>query len=328
VSLRAVAQPSRRAATVAGTAARRWHRNRPGTFYAFTGPWLAGFLLLTVFPLGYALWLSFTNYDGFSPHWGFVGLQNYQAAFQDPNTWSSLARTLVFVVVVVPATIGFGLFLAVLVNQKVRLRGAFRAIYFLPVVVPPVAAGFVFRLLFDRDTGAATAVLGWFGLPPVEWLADDKALAVLMLMILWRVGSNMVISLAGLQGIPREVLDAAAIDGAGAWRSFLWVTIPIMSPVLFFQLVIGVIDTLQLYLPALLISAAGQASLDTTPSRGLYIYMVHVYTQAFANGNLGYASALLWLLTAVTLVYTLVIFRVTRRVVYYETGPAGQEDRR
>jgi multiple sugar transport system permease protein len=307
---------------------RRWHRHRPRTFYSFAAPWLIGFALLTLFPLAYAFWLSFTNYDGLSPKWGYVGLDNYERAFADPKTWSSLVRTLVFVFVLVPVTVGFGLFLAVLVNQKVPGRAAFRAIFFLPVVVPVVAAGFVFRILFDRDTGATTAVLGWFGLAPVEWLADDKALVVMLLMILWRVGSNMIISLAALQGVPKELLDAAAIDGAGSWRTFFRVTTPIISPVLFFQVVNGAIDTLQIYLPALLLSAAGQARLDTVPGEGLYIYMVHVYTQAFAKGDLGYASALLWLLTAITLIYTLLVFRFSRRFVYYEAGPSDSGERR
>ena len=306
---------------------RRWHRHRPRTFYTFAAPWLIGFALLTLFPLVYAFWLSFTNYDGLSPKWGYVGLDNYERAFADPKTWSSLVRTLIFVFVLVPATVGFGLLLAVLVNQKLPGRGAFRAVFFLPVVVPVVAAGFVFRMLFDRDTGAATVVMGWFGLAPVEWLADDKALVGMLLMILWRVGGSMVISLAALQGVPQELLDAAAIDGAGSWRTFFRVTMPIMSPVLFFQVVNGVIDTLQIYLPALLLSAAGQARLDTIPGDSLYIYMVHVYSQAFAKGDLGYASALLWLLTAITLIYTALVFRFSRRYVYYESGPSLSGER-
>ncbi|NJP51990.1 sugar ABC transporter permease [Streptomyces sp. SBST2-5] len=317
---------ARTVATAPPARGRRWRRHRPRTFYLFASPWLLGFVLLTLFPLGYALALSFTNYDGFSPRWGFVGLRNYETAFTDPDTWSSLLRTLVFVVVVVPATIAVGLFLAALVNQRVRLRGVFRAIFFLPVVVPPVASAFVFRMLFDRDSGAATWLLAFFDQGPVEWLVDEKALVVLLLMIMWRVGSSMVISLAGLQGVPRELGEAAAIDGAGPWKTFTRVTLPVMSPVLFFQLVIGVIETFQIYLPALLLASAGQASLNASPGEGLYFYMVHVYSEAFANGNLGYASALLWLLTAVTVGYTAVMFRATRKLVYYESGPGGREE--
>lgn len=329
MTLATAKRPAGAAATpTAAAPQRRWRRHRPRTFYSFAAPWLIGFALLTLFPLAYAFWLSFTNYDGLAPKWGYVGVQNYERALADPKTWSSLARTLVFVFLLVPATVGFGLFLAVLVNQRLPGRGAFRAIFFLPVVVPVVAAGFVFRMLFDRDTGATAAVLGWFGLGPVEWLADDKALIVMLLMILWRVGSSMVISLAALQGVPQELLDAAAVDGAGSWRTFFRVTVPIMSPVLFFQVVNGAIDTLQIYLPALLLSAAGQARLDTVPGEGLYIYMVHVYTQAFAKGDLGYASALLWLLTAITLIYTALVFRFSRRFVYYEAGPSDEEGRR
>ncbi|MEV4197882.1 carbohydrate ABC transporter permease [Micromonospora globbae] len=302
---------------------RRWQRHRPRTFYIFISPWLVGLMLLTVFPLGYALWLSITNYDGVAPKWSYVGLDNYRAAFTDPQTWESMFRTFGFVLVLVPVTTAVGLFLAVLVNQRVRGKAIFRAIFFLPVVVPVVAAGFTFRMMFDRDSGLVTAVIDVFGGHPIEWLADDKALLVMLLMIVWRVGNSMVISLAGLQGVPRELHEAAAIDGASTWRTFSRITIPLLSPVLFFQVVIGVIDHLQIYLPALLLASAGQANLSTSPGDGLYVYMVHVYAEAFSNGNLGYASALLFVLAMVTVIATLVIFRASRRMVYYESGPGG-----
>ena len=293
---------------------------RTASFYLFTGPWILGFLALTAYPLGYALWLSFTNSDGLSPNARFVGLANYREVFTDPDTMSSLARTGVFTAITVPLTIVAGLFLAVLVNQPIRARGLFRTLLYLPAVVPPVGAALTFKLIFDRDSGSANGLLDVFGVNGVAWLADPYARWVLVSLTLWGAGNVMIISLAGLQDIPRELHDAARVDGASQWQSFTRITLPLLSPVLFFQVVTGIIAALQTFVPLLI-------SLDPTPKgvsavpESNYLIMIDVFSQFFANGRYGYASALLWVLFAFIMLITLLVFRLGKGAVFYSVEP-------
>jgi multiple sugar transport system permease protein len=217
-----------------------------------------------------------------------------------------------------------GLLLAVLVNQKIRGRALFRTLFYLPAVVPPVAAALTFRLLFDRDAGAVNAAGDLIGASPQAWLTGNRAFVVIVLFVIWGAGTNMVISLAALQEIPAELTEAARVDGASAARTFRSITLPLLSPVLFFQVVTGVIFAVQTFIPALLLSSSGSAQVTAVPD-SLYLYLVHVYTQAFGVGRLGYASALLWLLFAVLVGLTVVIFRISGRAVFYTTGPGRGE---
>ncbi|MFF8971817.1 carbohydrate ABC transporter permease [Streptomyces sp. NPDC014995] len=293
---------------------------RARAFYVFTGPWVLGFLALTAFPLGYALWLSFTNADGLSNNSRFVGLDNYREVFSDPDTMNALWRTGVFTAITVPLTIAAGLLLAVLVNQPIRARGLFRTLLYLPAVVPPVGAALTFKLIFDRDSGAANGALDMAGINGVTWLVDPYARWVLIVLTMWAAGNGMIISLAGLQDIPKELNEAARMDGASPWQSFTRITLPLLSPVIFFQVVTGIIGALQSFMPLLI-------ALDPTP-RGVtsvpesnYFYMIHVFAQYFANGRYGYASALLWVLFAIICVVTFLIFRLSKGAVFYSVEP-------
>ncbi|KPI08186.1 ABC-type transporter, integral membrane subunit [Actinobacteria bacterium OK074] len=301
-----------------------WPRSRQArravSFYLFTGPWLLGFLGLTAFPLGYALWLSFTNSDGLSPHTRFVGLANYREVFSDPDTLASLARTGLFAAITVPLTIVTGLVLAVLLNQPIRARGVFRTLFYLPAVVPPVGAALTFKLIFDRDSGSANGVLDMLGVNGLTWLGDPYARYVLIMLTMWGAGNVMIISLAGLQDIPRELLDAARVDGASQWQSFTRVVLPLLSPVLFFQVVTQLIVTLQTFVPLLI-------SLDPTPQgvgavpESNYLIMIDVFSQYFANNRYGYASALLWVLFLFIMLVTLLVFRIGKGAVFYSVDP-------
>lgn len=293
---------------------------RAWAFYAFVGPWVVGFAALTAYPLGYALWLSFTNSDGLSPTTRFVGLDNYAEVFSDPATLHSLARTGLFTAMTVPLTIVAGLFLAVLVNQPIRARGLFRTLLYLPAVVPPVGAALTFRMIFDRDSGAANGLLDLFHVNGLTWLADPYARWVLIVLTLWGIGNVMIISLAGLQDIPRELNEAARVDGASPWQSFTRITLPLLSPVLFFQVVTGIIAALQTLAPLLI-------SLDPTP-RGLAavpegnnLFMVHVLNQYVVGGRYGYASALLWVLFIIIVAVTFLIFKLSKGAVFYSVEP-------
>ncbi|MFE4799384.1 carbohydrate ABC transporter permease [Streptomyces sp. NPDC056708] len=293
---------------------------RAWAFYLFAGPWILGYLTLTAFPLGYALWLSFTNSDGLSPRTRFVGLDNYREVFADPDTLASLARTGVFTALTVPLSIVAGLLLAVLVNRPIRARGLFRTLLYLPAVVPPVGAALTFKMIFDRDSGAANGVLDVLGIDGVPWLVDPYARWVLITLTLWGVGNIMIISLAGLQDIPREVLEAARVDGASPWQTFSRITVPLLSPVLFFQVITGVIAGLQTFAPLLISLNSTPAGVTSVP-QGNYLYMIHVFAQTFANGRYGYASALLWVLFAVILAVTFLTFRLSKGAVFYSFEP-------
>ncbi|WP_334314343.1 sugar ABC transporter permease [Streptomyces gilvifuscus] len=299
---------------------RSWQARRTGAFYLFTGPWLLGFLGMTVFPLGYALWLSFTNSDGLSPNARFVGLANYREVFSDPDTLASLARTGLFAAITVPLTIGAGLLLAVLLNQPIRARGLFRTLIYLPAVVPPVGAALTFKLIFDRDSGSANGLLDLFDVNGLAWLQDPYARWVLITLTVWGCGNVMIISLAGLQDIPAELLDAARVDGASWWQSFTRITLPLLSPVLFFQLVTQIIATLQSFLPLLIAVDPTPKGVGAVPESNQLI-MIDVFAQYFSNGRYGYASALLWVLFAFVMAVTLLVFRLSKGVVFYSVDP-------
>jgi multiple sugar transport system permease protein len=297
---------------------------RQRAFYLFTSPWIIGFLLLTVVPMAYALWLSFTTFDGISPNWRYVGLGNYSELFSDPQTWDALGRTGLFALTSVPLSITAGLGLAVLVNRPLKARGLFRTLLYLPAVVPPVGVGLTFKALFDQNSGAANGVLTLFGFDALGWLADPYARYVLLMSVLWAAGNIMIISLAGLQDVPRELHEAARIDGASAWRTFRSITVPLLSPVLLFQTVTGVIASVQTIMP-LLLSPDGTTAGVTALPQSNYLYMMHVFGQYFALGRYGYASALLWVLFALILIVTGLIFRFTSGVVFYNVDPEAKK---
>ncbi|MEU0971226.1 sugar ABC transporter permease [Streptomyces sp. NPDC005917] len=297
---------------------------RHRAFYLFTAPWIIGFLLLTIAPMTYALWLSLTTFDGLSPRWRYVGLANYRELLGDSVTWQALGRTGLFAVTSVPLSILAGLGLAVLVNRPLKARGLFRTLLYLPAVVPPVGAGLAFKWLFDQNSGAANGVLTGLGFDALNWLNDPYARYVLLMNVMWAAGNIMIISLAGLQDIPRELLEAARIDGASAWRSFRSITVPLLSPVLLFQTVTGMIASVQTIMPLLLAPDATTAGVTAIPHSN-YLYMMHVFAEYFALGRYGYASALLWVLFVLILLLTAVIFKATSGVVFYNVDPEAKK---
>ncbi|GCE30040.1 putative ABC transporter permease protein YesP [Dictyobacter alpinus] len=293
-------------------------------FYFFASPWLLGFLVLTVFPLGYALMISFTNFDGISERLHWVGFNNYLDVFHDTLAWAGLLRTVLYAVITVPCGIAGGLGLALLLNRRMRAVGLFRTIFYLPSVVPVVATAIMFQLMFDRDVGGINAFIELFHGPAISWLIDPTAFLVLIIMVLWGLGGGMIISLAGLQGVPAELLEAARVDGANAWYRFWRIILPMLSPVLFFQVVTNMIYALQTLVQPLLISPGGGAGQNVVavPS-GNQLYMVHVYAEFFYYQRFGYGSALLWVLFALILLITLLIFRSSALWVYYEIDQGG-----
>lgn len=298
---------------------RKWRRYHPLWFFGFIAPWGLGFIFLTLFPMIYSLAVSFTNFDGLSGKWKWIGFRNYVEALRDPITWFSLSRSVLLMVITVPLSIAGGLGLAILLNQRLRFVGILRALFYVPSVVPVVAGTLMWKFIFDRDAGALNGIIEHFGGQAVPWLIDPNAFTALIIVILWGLGGGMVISLAGLQGIPLELQEAALVDGANAWQEFRYVTLPMLSPILFFQFVTGVIASLQIFIQAELLGGSGQFNpTGVVVQRHSLLYMVHVWQVFFFNQRFGYGSALLWLFFLFILGFTLLIFRSSTFWVYYE----------
>jgi multiple sugar transport system permease protein len=297
---------------------RSWKRYSWRTFYLFISPWIVGFLGLTLLPLVFALVVSFTDFDGVSSHWHWIGLDNYVELLKNSDTWYSLSRTLIYTVVAVPLIVAGGLGLASLLNQRLKAKGLLRTIFYIPSIVPVVASAIMWRLMFDRDAGALNAVLEALHIPIVGWLVDPIVFYALIILVLWGMGGGMVIMLAGLQGIPQELKEAAVVDGANRWQTFRNVTLPQLSPVIFFQVITGIIASLQTLIQPMLLSQTNSVSGVATVPKSNFLYMIHVYQQFFSYQRFGYGAALLWVFFLIILVITLLVFRSSTFWVYYE----------
>ncbi|MGW9114159.1 carbohydrate ABC transporter permease [Microbacterium sp. NPDC055683] len=297
-------------------------RKEGRAFYAFISPWLAGTVLLTLFPLAYAFVISMTNWDGISPSFSWVGLGNYGDVLVDPGTWASLGRTGVLAAIVVPITIIGSLLLAVLLNQRVRGRTWFRSFIYLPAIVPPVAATLTWKLIFDRDTGALNGFLAQLGLDAVDWFNGDAVFGVLIVVMLWGIGGGVIINLAALQDVSAELTEAAVLDGANAAQRFWHVTLPAISPVILFQTITTTIGALQTFVPALLLSPASGAAAITAVPEANQIFMIDVYAKYFAYSQYGPASAMLWLFFLAILLVTVLTFKIGGRTVFYAVDPS------
>ncbi|MCC7352297.1 MAG: sugar ABC transporter permease [Anaerolineae bacterium] len=286
--------------------------------YLCISPWLIGFLAFLVFPLLFSIYLSFTSYDYVSaPKW--VGLANYQKALQgDPLFWRSLRVTFSFSAMALPLDLLLSFSVALLLNLKGRGMGLFRTIYYLPAILPLVAVSILWLWIFNPQFGILNWALGLIGIKGPTWLFDpDWALFALVIMSLWGIGRAMIIYLAGLQNINPELYDAVKVDGAGMVRSFWHVTIPMMTPVIFFNLIMGVIGAFQVFAQAFIMTRGG-------PVRSTYFYMLYLYDNAFQFFKAGYASALAWLLFVIILFFTLLILRSSTAWVYYEGELRGR----
>lgn len=303
---------------------KKWSRYPARTFYAFTAPWTVGFLLLTAVPLIYGFAVSLTNFDGVSPRWKFVGLRNYFELLTDGDLWVSLFRTLGFAAIVVPLSVAGALGLAVMLNRRLRAVGVWRTIFFLPSVVPVVALAIMWKLVLNKDSGILNALLGTVGIEKISWLTDPMAFYALVIMTLWGLGGGMVILLAALQGVPVELEEAATVDGASKWSVFWHVTVPMISPILFFQVITGVIGALQILVQPLLLTPAGGITSASAVPESNRLYMIRVYEEFFTKNRFGYGSAMLWVYFVVILALTLVLLRSSRSAVYYEVDMDGE----
>lgn len=281
--------------------------------YLFLLPWLLGLLIFTIGPILASAYFSLMEYDVLSPP-KFIGLDNYVRAFTaDKQFWPSLWRTLDYSLQVVPIGIVVSLLLAMLLNQGYKGTSFFRTMFFLPSLTPAVALALVWTWLLHPQLGPLNIALGWMHIQGPGWLTDKLwALRSLVLMALWAgVGGNqMLIFLAGLQGVPRELMEAAEIDGAGPLSRFRHVTIPMISPTLLFNLILGIIGALKVFTLAFVATNGG-------PSFSTWFYALHIYNQAFNYFRMGYASALAWIFVIILMAFTYVQLHLSRRWVYY-----------
>lgn len=296
----------------------------------FASPWIVGFLCFTLYPAIASLYYSFTHYNLIDPPRS-VGLANYQYLFtQDMDFRRALGNTLYMAVVGVPLGLVVAFATAVLLNTGVRGMSVWRTLYFLPTLMPPVAATILWLWIFNPQVGVVNAVLSLVHIDSPGWFADpDWAKPALVLLGLWQVGTTTVIYLAGLQGIPRDLYEAAELDGAGYWARLRRVTVPMISSVTLFNLIIGVIGAFQYFTNAFIIgvsagtgSSSGAAQgASGSPDGALLFYALYLYNQAFGYLHMGYASAMAWVLLAIILVVTLLILRGSSRWAYYEVQP-------
>lgn len=285
----------------------------------FLSPWIAGFLLFFVIPMLMSLFFSFTDYNLLSPDPPrFAGLKNWSQLFSDPAVRHALGVTLRFLLISVPLGLALPLLFAVLVNSpKLWGRRLFRVLFYMPTMVPLVAGAMIWRGVLNQQAGWVNKILENLGLgaPGPAWLTSaELAVPTLTLIGLWGVGNTMMIMLAGLQNIPTELYESARVDGAGPIRSFVNITLPLLSPVIFYNLVLGVIGGFQEFLRALIIYG------DTNgagPQNASLFYMVNLYREAFVYFRMGYASALAWGLFLVALLITIGLFATAQRWVYY-----------
>lgn len=282
----------------------------------FILPWLIALLVFSAYPVLATFYLSFTDYNILQPP-SWIGLDNYQAIFtDDPAFWTAARNSAVYALVSVPLKIVIAFGLAMLLNMGVRGIGVYRTVFYLPTLVPPIAATIVFILLFSPVGGPINTILSWVGISAPDWFNDPSwAMPALIVLGIWPLGVETLAFLAGLKEIPQDLLDAASIDGAVGWQRLRHVILPLISPVILFNLVIGVIYSFQVFTQALVIGGPNGSPLEST-----LMFLVLIYRNAFRYFAMGYAAALSVILFVVVLLLTLLIFRTARSWVHYEGG--------
>jgi multiple sugar transport system permease protein len=278
-------------------------------------PAALGFVIFTIGPMIASFFFSLTDWTiGGSP--SFIGVENYQTLYRDELFWKSLSVTTYYTLGTVPLVLVLGFVLALLLNQQVRGLSFWRTIYYLPTLVPAVASAVLWIWIFNPDFGLLNSLLRQGGLPTSQWIYSETAVVPSMIiMSSWGFGNAMVIFLAGLQGVPRHLYEAVSIDGGGVWQRFRHVTLPMMTPTIFYNLVTGVIGTFQVFNQAYVMTQGG-------PNNASLFYIYYLYRTAFTESAMGYASALAWVLFMVIMVITFLLFQNARRWVYYEMAGA------
>lgn len=286
--------------------------------YLFVLPFFVSFIWFDVIPFLLNLYLSLTDYSvGPVTSGKWVGLDNYRTIFTtDTRFATSIGNTVYYIIGAVPVGLAFAFVIALLLNNQVRGLGIFRTAFYVPSVVPAVATSMIFLFLLNTNHGAINRMLGLVGIPPIQWLSRPEWVKPsIIITSLWGFGAQMVIFLAGLQDIPKELYEAVEIDGGGTWHKLRNLTVPMMTPVIFFNLIVGIIGAFQVFTQAFIILGADGGPLNA----GLF-YMVHIYNNAWRFFKMGYASALSLILFVVILIFTVIMVRTSDRWVFYAGG--------
>lgn len=281
--------------------------------YIFISPWIVGFILFTLLPMAAAFLFSFTDFDLRRPddiH--FIGFQNYERLLSDAGVTHSLAITVRFIAITVPLNLVFALALAMLLNsRRVAGKNILRTLFYMPIQIPLVAATLIWLGVLNGSTGWVNRILEVVGVQGPDWIANSSwVLVALALIGIWGVGNMMLIFIAGLQGVPTELYDAAKVDGAGAWTTFRRVTVPLITPIIFYNVLISFVTSFQVFIQPWVLK-------NGIPDDSTNLFNVNLYREAFAFNQMGYASALGWVLFGVILAVTVVLFWSSRRWVYY-----------
>lgn len=285
-------------------------------FYLFISPWLIGFFLFTLLPMLYSLYSAFCNWDGMtSPV--FVGFSNFSTMFStDRKFWISLGNTFTYALAAVPLNLIIALLLAHVLNKRLPGTGFFRSVFYVPSVIAGAAVYVVWQYLFDPYTGYLNTLLSYVGILGPKWLTSKYwAMPALILMNTASCGGAMLILLAGLQDIPEDYYEAAVIDGASSQRVFFSITLPLLTPVIFFNLIMGIISALQIF-------AQPQIMTEGGPVNSTYVFALHLYKNAFVYNKFGYASALAWVLFLIILVLSITVINTSKKWVHYSEDVA------
>ncbi|KPU26895.1 ABC transporter permease [Caloranaerobacter sp. TR13] len=279
--------------------------------YFFILPWILGMLLFTIGPILFAIYIGFTEWKILTKP-NFVGFQNYIDIFHDENFWNSLMVTVKYAIFAVPLGIITSLTIAILMNTEIKGIRFFRTIYYLPAVVSGVAVALLWRWVLDPEFGLINLMLAQIGIQGPGWLSDpDWVLPSYILMALWGAGGGMITYLVGLREVPQNLYEAAEIDGAGPLTKFFKITLPLMTPILFYNLIMGIIGAFRKFTDAYILGGAG--------NQGKF-YLVYLYDNAFKYFKMGYATALAWILFVIIFLLTLIIFKSSSLWVYYESN--------
>ncbi len=298
----------------------RWHmtrRDRRNLLkgLAFISPWIIGFAVFLVYPIYYTLRISFTKYSGFgTPEW--IGLDNYRDLVRDDKFWTAVYNTLYYTALAVPIGVVVALVLAIAMNQPLPEVSIYRAIIYLPSIIPTFTLAFIFQILMNPTQGVFNQFLIWLGLPNINWFGDPRY-AKIALVILAQYGAGQValIFLAGLKGIPQQLYEAAQLDGAGTWRRFRTITLPMLTPVILYDIILGLSLGLQIFTQVYILSGNPPGG----PADSTLVYVLYLYLSGFRYGDFGYAAAMAWVLFVVTGLLSVLIFWSSKKWVNYDT---------
>lgn len=286
-------------------------------FFLFISPWIIGFLLFILIPMGMSLYYSFTDWDVLTKE-SFVGMANYAGLFQDPLFYKSLQVTGVYTLITVPLNVFLSLMTAILLNMEGRFMAFFRTLYYIPAVLSAVVVAILWQWIFNSKYGLLNDVLAKFGIEGPRWLSDPKwVMPALVIMSIWGIGGGIIMYLAGLQAVPKDLYEAATLDGARFWKKLFHITIPSMSPIILFTFLTSMIATLQTFSQAYIMTSGG-------PNHATLFYAYYLYQNGVVYKKMGKACAMAWLFFIAVMLLSLVVLKVSGKVVYYESEEGGK----